>query len=217
LQRAGSAHQARSARPVERIAFSLQRVAKKSVSREVTKARQPLERNRSDTAIRCLEVALHLNTSDDEVIAGVNGYRRIVAGKPLSEVCLEFAGSGGAVAPSPRWGAQIEQLTRENLELRQRLAMTERAAEERLAELHSVHALAIDRLSHEIGALRRSLEETREGAAASPRRAPPFRAFLAAAQQAADDDIGSSPLPMQASASRNAPASRPPAIRGWTA
>jgi len=43
-----------------------------------------MERNRWEGAIRCLELALHPNTADAEVIAGVNGFRCAAAGIPRS-------------------------------------------------------------------------------------------------------------------------------------
>ena len=90
-----------------------------------------MERNRWETAIRCLEVAVHPNTSDDEVVAAVNGFRRTADGKSLSEVCVEFAGArddGGApLAELAELQEKLERLNRENRELRRKLAVDEAA------------------------------------------------------------------------------------------
>lgn len=85
-----------------------------------------MERNRWATAIRCLEIALHPNTSDDEVLAAVNGFRRTAGNTPLSEVCAGFAHDnppeGNAhLADLAEWTARYARLSRENLELRRRL------------------------------------------------------------------------------------------------
>jgi hypothetical protein len=80
-----------------------------------------MERNKWEVAIRCLEVAVHPNTSDDEVIAGVNGFRRTADGTPLSEVCREFIGAPGEEPEPPKVTRKLEKLTRENADLRQRL------------------------------------------------------------------------------------------------
>jgi hypothetical protein len=80
-----------------------------------------MERNRWATAIRCLEIALHPNTSDDEVLAAVNGFRRTAGSTPLSEVCAEFAADNTHIADLAEWTARFARLSRENLELRRRL------------------------------------------------------------------------------------------------
>jgi hypothetical protein len=84
-----------------------------------------MERNRWDRAIRCLEIALHPNTEDDEVIAGVNGFRRTADGTPLSEICREFVlgdqDNRGSVGSRVEWKEKIDALSRENLDLRHRL------------------------------------------------------------------------------------------------
>lgn len=86
-----------------------------------------MERNRWETAIRCLEVAVHPNTSDDEMVAAVNGFRRTVEGLPLSQVCLEFACGGVPLADLARMKDTLERLNRDNLELRRKLAVEEAA------------------------------------------------------------------------------------------
>jgi hypothetical protein len=93
--------------------------------------RQAMERNRWETAIRCLEIALHPGTSDDELIAAVNGFRRTADGTPLGEICIAFAAGDHS-----RRGES--GLDRQNRELRHRLAERERtliAAERRARDL----------------------------------------------------------------------------------
>ena len=80
-----------------------------------------MERNKWETAIRCLEVALHPHTDDDEVIAGVNGFRRTAEGTPLRDICLALAG-GDAL---PAWKEKVDRLNRENRDLRRRLDVEE--------------------------------------------------------------------------------------------
>jgi hypothetical protein len=105
-----------------------------------------MERNRWEKAIRCLEVALHPNTTDGEVIAGVNGFRRTAGGTPLGDICRELAGAGQpeaepnsahparqAEAPAdPVADAALDALSRENLALRRKL---EREREDQAAAL----------------------------------------------------------------------------------
>jgi Tfp pilus assembly protein FimV len=87
-----------------------------------------MERNRWDRAIRCLEIALHPNTEDDEVVAGVNGFRRTADGTPLSEICREFAlgdqDNRGSIG-SREWKEKVDALSRENLDLRHRLEIAD--------------------------------------------------------------------------------------------
>src|SRR5580658_4284124 len=94
-----------------------------------------MERNRWETAIRCLEVAVHPNTSDDEVVAAVNGFRRTAEGLPLSRICIEFACGGVPLAELASMKDALERLQRENRELCRKLAVEETAqveAEQRL-------------------------------------------------------------------------------------
>lgn len=177
-----------------------------------------MERRRWETAICCLEIALHPNTSDDEAIAGVNGFRRIAAGTPLSQVCLEFAG-GGLVTYPAEWREQLDRLNRENLDLRRKLetaaegqiATLERldktrqyirelrdelevaqrqaaAAEERLADLSSAYARVTNGLKHDVVDLRLALEQTRAISAETKNTATPFREMLENARQGTQMD-----------------------------
>jgi hypothetical protein len=84
-----------------------------------------MERNKWETAIRCLEIALHPNTNDDEVIAAVNGFRRTADGTPLGNVCVEFVGSSGPGAYPMEWREKLDRLNRENLDLRHKLKVAE--------------------------------------------------------------------------------------------
>ena len=86
-----------------------------------------MERTRWETAIRCLEVAVHPNTSDDELIAAVNGFRRTAEGLPLSQVCIEFACGGVPLADLAQIKDMLDRLNRDNLELRRKLALEEAA------------------------------------------------------------------------------------------
>jgi hypothetical protein len=102
-----------------------------------------MERNRRATAIRCLEIALHPNTSDDEVLAAINGFRRTAGNTPLSEICTGFAHESLPAADLAEWTERFVRLSRENLELRRRLDLattqridTVRQADETELRLH---------------------------------------------------------------------------------
>ena len=132
-----------------------------------------MERNRWETAIRCLEVAVHPNTSDDELIAAVNGFRRTAEGLPLSRVCIEFACGGVPLADLAQMKDMLERLNRDNLELRRKLAVEEAAqtsAARRLDEAyHRIHqltqeAMAAQRLAE---ATEQEFEEFRAAYAAA--------------------------------------------------
>jgi hypothetical protein len=153
-----------------------------------------MERNRWETAIRCLEVALHPNTTDDEVIAGVNGFRRTADGTPLSEMCRKLAG-----------GHRGDNLSQENLDLRHRLEREQasqfaalrrlheaeqlihdlseeiRAEQQNFAEFRAATAQLVDGLKDENFDLRDALEAARVAAARQARKASPFRDLLTAA------------------------------------
>lgn len=165
-----------------------------------------MERNRCETAIRCLEVALHPNAKDGEVIAAVNGFRRTAKGRPLREVCVELFGKGhDARTPAPP-PAKLDRLIRENLDLRRKLEAQEadqaaaahrlREAEQRLRDL-SDELLAADRRA---SAAEQQLANSR--LAPSQKPASPFKKLLAAAHRGADQpdapergrDGGGSPI-----------------------
>jgi hypothetical protein len=113
-----------------------------------------MERNRWESAIRCLELALHPNTADAEVIAGVNGFRRAAAGTPLGEVCREYAGA----APAG------DDLSEENLDLRRRLEHQRASQEEALARLREAERVIRD-LSEDIRAEQQNFAAFRSASA----------------------------------------------------
>src|SRR5262245_29991794 len=83
-----------------------------------------MDRNRSDTALRCLEVALHPNTDDNEVVAAIRGFRRTTAGASLQQIFASLTGDTISTArreQSLAWQRIIKRLSRENQELRHRL------------------------------------------------------------------------------------------------
>jgi septal ring factor EnvC (AmiA/AmiB activator) len=125
-----------------------------------------MERNRWETAIRCLEVALHPNTGDDEVVAAVHGFRRIVAGWTLREVCADLTGLRAAHTAAAT--AEETPLRRENRELRGKLA----AAEQRQADMAEDLAEA----RRQLGEWRDEARHARDEAAAGARQFAEFRA-----------------------------------------
>lgn len=160
-----------------------------------------MERNRWDIAIRCLEVALHPNTDDDEVIAAVNGFRRTADGLPLRQVCAAFAAAEGPVvsAEAARWRAKLDRLHRENLALRGKLKAEEEcraAAENRSREMALELGMAqsrADTAEQAFAQFRSAYGERRSASrpeiiparrgAAEPQPAPLFQTILAAARQ----------------------------------
>lgn len=170
-----------------------------------------MERNRWESAIRCLELALHPNTADAEVIAGVNGFRRIAAGTPLDEVCRGYAGTTpDAPAPTVNPVADpktAESLSRENHELRRRLEREQagqfdalrrlqeaeqviralsddfRAEQQSFADFRAASTQIVDRLKDQNFDLHFALEQARLTADPPPPRqsATPFRDMLASA------------------------------------
>lgn len=124
-----------------------------------------MERKRWDTAIHCLEIALHPNTTDDEVLAAVNGFRRTAAGTPLSRVCSEFAGRGHDGCDLAEWQ---DRLTRENIELRRQ----SEAGEDR----ETAAALRLSEAERRIGELGKALATAEGQAAEADRQLADFRA-----------------------------------------
>jgi hypothetical protein len=173
-----------------------------------------MERNRWDTAIRCLEIAVHPNTDNQEVIAAINGFRRTVNGMPLRQLVQRPGGSvpGNAVAD------ELRRVVRENQALRQKIQAIEHdrattltrlhdaerrvdaiggeliaaerradAAEQRLAEFRGAYGRISGSLSHENFDLRRALQEARRNLAQPIHEpVPPFQAVLDAALQGPD-------------------------------
>jgi septal ring factor EnvC (AmiA/AmiB activator) len=90
-----------------------------------------MERNRWETALRCLEIAVHPNTSDEEALAAVRGFRRTAGKTPLVQLCPEFANAPGHLL------SRLDQLNRANLELQRKI---EEADADRLTALQSLKA-----------------------------------------------------------------------------
>jgi hypothetical protein len=170
--------------------------------------RRLMERHKWETAIRCLEVALHPNTDDKEVIAGVNGFRRTADGTPLSDICRALAANGEPVpdGDAAKWRAKLERLNRDNIALRLRLeaeqrdaAQRQRDAEQRLrdatGEMEAAHFRAdeAERRLAEFQAAYRTILDRAAGPEATrtavnrPAPAPSrFQTILATAQQRGD-------------------------------
>lgn len=121
-----------------------------------------MERNKWETAIRCLEVALHPNTGNDEVIAAVNGFRRTADGRRLRDICTALAGAGGGPVAVATPREEHGGLNRENRELRRKLADTESARAGAAERLHEK--------TEETGKLRAELRASRDAAAAAERQ-----------------------------------------------
>jgi len=159
-----------------------------------------MERNKWETALRCLEIAVHSNTSDEEVIAAVNGFRRTADGMPLGELCREFAGV--PVAAPAAGPDKFDRLSRDNIELRQRIEILEAAqaaaaeradvaesraretaeqlhaaearaviAEQQLAEFQAMYGRISGGLHDENLGLRRALDDARRRPAQPPTQA----------------------------------------------
>jgi chromosome segregation ATPase len=166
-----------------------------------------MDRNRWETALRCLEVAVHPNTSDEEVVAAVNGFRRTAGRTALTQ--LYAADAPGHLL------SRLDQLNRANLALRRKLEEAEvgraaalkslqqaeertrrvgeelldvehRAAiaEQQLTEIRGAYGRLSSGLRGENDDLRRSLDEARRNMA-QPIHEPvrPFQTALNAALQ----------------------------------
>lgn len=132
-----------------------------------------MERNKWETAIRCLEVATHPNTSDDEVVAAINGFRRTAEGAPLSRICIEVACGGLSPTDLAHLKDMLERLNRDNLELRRKLAVEEAAQANSERRLDAAYR-RIHELTREAMAAQRVAEATERE----------FEAFRAAYAQA---------------------------------
>ncbi|HTZ35952.1 MAG TPA: hypothetical protein VMB84_07995 [Stellaceae bacterium] len=174
-----------------------------------------MERKRWETALRCLEVALHPNTGADEALAAIAGFRRMADGVPLHRIAEEFAADSGAEAA--RWQAALDRLERDNRMLRRRLGFAEAAGTaaaereastgERIAALEAALAAAEERAiaaEDELTGLRAAYARRLDGESpgtiapppapeAAPRATPPaapnpapFRDLLADARRQAE-------------------------------
>jgi hypothetical protein len=152
-----------------------------------------MERNKWEIAIRCLEVALHLNTGDDETIAAVNGFRRVAGGTPLTAICAALDGQQSL----PRWRERLARQTRTNRDLAARLEAAARQiaaleaetlaaqvrvddAEEQFTELRAAYA-ALAEQRHEpsppIAPARAPFHEMLAAALGQGTAAPPSASF----------------------------------------
>ena len=140
-----------------------------------------MERNRWETAIRCLEVAAHPGTREADVVAAIDGFRRTVEGTPVSQVCIEFACGGVSLSALAETKATIERLDRENRELRGRLTVEVAAQAEAAGRLDNAYR-RIYELTEETAAARRLVDtaeqefaDFREAYAQLLKSAPPPR------------------------------------------
>lgn len=171
-----------------------------------------MERNRWETALRCLEIAVHPNTSDKEIIAAVHGFRRTAGKTPLAQLCREFAGAPDHLL------SRVDELNRANLALHRKVeeaeanrVMAQRdlqaaeqrareiggellaaehradAAEQRLGELQGAYGRISGGLRGENDDLRRALDSARRNMT-QPIHEPtrPFQSALNAALQRTD-------------------------------
>ncbi|HEU0217003.1 MAG TPA: hypothetical protein VFQ90_10100 [Stellaceae bacterium] len=182
-----------------------------------------MERNRWGTAIRCLEIAVHPNTSDEEALAAIRGFRRTARNVPMSQ----FGRAAADAAPAHLLD-RLDQLNQENRQLRRKITEAESrraealgrlqnaerraqelgrelsaaeeradAAEQRLLEFRGAYGRIAGGLQHENVDLRRALDEARRNLA-QPIHEPvaPFKAVLGTALQRADQpQPGSPPAP----------------------
>jgi septal ring factor EnvC (AmiA/AmiB activator) len=182
-----------------------------------------MERKHWETAIRCLEIAVHPNTSDEEALAAIRGFRRTARNVPMSQLWRAFPDAAPAHLLD-----RLDQLNQENRELRRKIteaegcraealgrlqnaerraqdlgrelfAAAERAdaAEQRLAEFRGAYGRIAGGLQHENLDLRRALDEARRNLA-QPIHEPvaPFKAVLGTALQRADQpQTGGLPAP----------------------
>jgi hypothetical protein len=196
-----------------------------------------MERNSCDIAFRCLEVAVHPNTGDQEALAAIAGYRRTAGGASLADLCLQFARDADPAASDER----AERLDRENRLLRRELgharageiaalhraeaaeqradaadaelhAARERAdaAEDRLAEAALARDEITDGLRHAIFDLRSALNQARRQPPHRYAGTTSFRDVLAAARDGAPPPRTAPRYPMAAEG--QSPLSRSPWI-----
>jgi hypothetical protein len=153
-----------------------------------------MQRNKWETAIRCLEVALHPNTADGEMVAAVNGFRRTAQGTPLRDICIEFAGTA---ASDPAFNAgqrsrTIERLQRENHDFRlkledeanarrddaarlQKMAERVQELEGALAAAQAAEAARLREMTEQAHKFEEALATARHASAATAQRFAEFR------------------------------------------
>ncbi|HWD57978.1 MAG TPA: hypothetical protein VG308_06850 [Stellaceae bacterium] len=117
-----------------------------------------MERNRWETALRCLEIAVHPNTSDKEALAAVNGFRRTAGGVSIAALSREVPelGTESAARGARAWHLldRLDQLHQETRELRRRLAAAEASRAAALRQLADSQQRATV-LAEELGAAER--------------------------------------------------------------
>lgn len=102
----------------------------------------PSERRNLETAIQCLELAVHPNTGDGEAGGSINAWRRKVNGMPLEEVCRQLFDKQYALGTTlleyeVEWKEHFEakqqrihELLGETINLRRELAEAKKALEQ---------------------------------------------------------------------------------------
>jgi len=98
-----------------------------------------MERNRWETALRCLEIAVHPNTSNEEILAAIAGFRRTAGGMPLNRLWQDFAPPDPAGPGSARDAGHL-------LGRLDKLAQDNRALRRRAEEAEAARATALERL-----------------------------------------------------------------------
>ena len=185
-----------------------------------------MERKRRETAIRCLEIAVHPNTSDEEAIAAIRGFRRTAGDAALDGLLRGLTGPGAD--NTGHLHARLDQLHQENrwlqlklaeakagraaalrelaaaqhgaAVLREELAEAEhhaRIAERRLAEFQGAYGRISGGLNSENRDLRRALQDARRDLA-QPIHEPiaPFQNVLNTALQRGDAPSRPTPAPL---------------------
>jgi chromosome segregation ATPase len=200
-----------------------------------------MDRKRSETALRCLEIALHPKTDDKEAIAAIHAFRRTAAGASLRQIYARLSGGDASSARRDQplvWRRIIDRLSRENREFRNRLethAKTDAAlaarlcqAEQRAFDLSEKLAAAqrsaveaereraelksaLVAICQQNNGLRTALDHSTRSEPSVKLATPPFRALLAAAQSRAPESFAGG---QSASAPRLPDASNAPGFAG---
>lgn len=81
-----------------------------------------MDRKKSETALRCLNLALHSNTADEEVLAAIAGFRRTAGNASLLEMAAALTDRSSndfdRVTPATEWQEAATRLAEENQQLR---------------------------------------------------------------------------------------------------
>ena len=136
-----------------------------------------MERQKLRTVMRCLEIALHPNTRDEEIVAAVHGFRRTVGTASFPEICLEFARTNDPQGCAPEWHQQLHRLGRENLALQRDI--------EALRNLESLTGSRISEANERI----RELEDELDAARRRARDAEKQTAEVKAAYRTVTDEL----------------------------